>query len=136
MLKSGEGYSFEMSRVRFTEEHEWLRLEEDGTVTIGITDYAQEQLGDIVYIELPNTGDILTAGSEAAVVESVKTTGEIKSAIGGEVLDVNASIQDRPESVNIDPADSGWFFRLTPDDLDDLEQLMDEDAYQEFIKEL
>ena len=125
-----------MSRVRFTEEHEWLRLEEDGTVTIGITDHAQEQLGDIVYIELPNTGDILTAGSEAAVVESVKTTGEIKSAIGGEVLDVNASLQDRPESVNIDPGDSGWLFRLTPDDLDDLEQLMDEDAYQEFIKEL
>lgn len=125
-----------MSRIKFTEEHEWLRLEEDGTVTIGITDYAQEQLGDIVYIELPNSGDILTAGSEAAVVESVKATGEIRSAIGGEVLDVNAALEDRPESVNIDPADSGWFFRLTPDDPDDLEQLMDEDAYQEFIRDL
>ena len=125
-----------MSRLKFTEEHEWLRLEDDGTVTIGITDYAQEQLGDIVYIELPNAGDILTAGSEAAVIESVKAAGEIKAAISGEVLAVNTSLEDKPEAVNFDPTDTGWFFKLTPDDVDELEQLMDEDAYQEFIKEL
>ena len=126
----------QMSRLKFTEDHEWLRLEDDGTVTIGITDYAQDQLGDIVYIELPNEGDILSMGSEAAVIESVKAAGEIKAAIGGEVLAVNSSLEDKPEAVNFDPADTGWFFRLAPDDVDELDQYMDEDAYQEFIKEL
>lgn len=125
-----------MSRLKFTEDHEWLRLEDDGTVTIGITDYAQDQLGDIVYIELPNEGDILNIGSEAAVIESVKAAGEIKAAIGGEVLAVNASLEDKPEAVNFDPTDTGWFFKLAPDDAGELDQYMDEDAYQEFIKEL
>ena len=125
-----------MSRLKFTEDHEWLRLEDDGTVTIGITDYAQDQLGDIVYIELPNEGDILSMGSEAAVIESVKAAGEIKAAIGGEVLAVNSSLEDKPEAVNFDPADTGWFFRLAPDDVDELDQYMDEDAYQEFVKDL
>ncbi len=125
-----------MSRFKFTEDHEWLRLEEDGTVTIGITDYAQEQIGDIVYIELPNVGDIMIVGSEAAIIESVKAAGEVKAAISGEVLAVNAALEDKPESVNFDPVDSGWFFKLAPDDVDELEQLMDEEAYQEFIKEL
>ena len=126
----------QMSRLKFTEDHEWLRLEDDGTVTIGITDYAQDQLGDIVYIELPNEGDILNIGSEAAVIESVKAAGEIKAAIGGEVLAVNASLEDKPEAVNFDPTDTGWFFKLAPDDAGELDQYMDEDAYQEFIKEL
>ena len=125
-----------MSSLKFTEDHEWLRLEDDGTVTIGITDYAQEQLGDIVYIELPNVGDILSSGSEAAVIESVKAAGEIKAAVGGEVLAVNDALEDKPEAVNFDPIDSGWFFRLSPDDVSELDQFMDEDAYQEFIKEL
>ena len=125
-----------MSRLKFTEDHEWLRLEDDGAVTIGITDYAQEQLGDIVYIELPNKGDILSTGSEAAVIESVKAAGEIKAAIGGEVLAVNASLENKPEAVNFDPTDTGWFFKLAPDDVDELDQFMDEDAYQEFVKEL
>ena len=97
------GDLLQMSRLKFTEDHEWLRLEDDGTVTIGITDYAQDQLGDIVYIELPNKGDILSTGSEAAVIESVKAAGEIKAAIGGEVLAVNAALEDKPEAVNIDP---------------------------------
>ena len=125
-----------MSSIRFTEDHEWLRLEDDGTVTIGITDYAQDQLGDIVYIELPNVGDMLSTGSEAAVIESVKAAGEIKTAIGGEVLAVNDALADKPEAVNLDPTDSGWFFKLAPDDVGELDQFMDEDAYQEFIKEL
>jgi len=113
-----------------------LRLEDDGTVTIGITDYAQDQLGDIVYIELPNVGDMLSTGSEAAVIESVKAAGEIKTAIGGEVLAVNNALADKPEAVNLDPTDSGWFFKLAPDDVGELDQFMDEDTYQEFIKEL
>jgi glycine cleavage system H protein len=125
-----------MSSVRFTEDHEWLRLEDDGTVTIGITDYAQDQLGDIVYIELPNVGDMLSSGSEAAVIESVKAAGEIKTAIGGEVLAVNNTLADKPEAVNLDPTDSGWFFKLAPDDVDELDQFMDEETYQEFIKDL
>ena len=125
-----------MSALKFTEEHEWLRLEDDGTVTIGITDYAQEQLGDIVYVELPNVGDILTMGSEAAVIESVKAAGEIKAAVGGEVLAVNTSLEDKPEAVNFDPTNTGWFFKLAPDDAGVLDQYMDEDTYQEFIKEL
>ena len=125
-----------MSSTKFTEDHEWLRLEDDGTVTIGITDYAQDQLGDIVFIELPNVGDILSTGSEAAIIESVKAAGEMKAAIGGEVLAVNGVLADKPEAVNFDPADSGWFFKLAPDDVDELDQFMDEDAYQEFIKDL
>ena len=125
-----------MSALKFTEEHEWLRLEDDGTVTIGITDYAQEQLGDIVYVELPSVGDILTMGSEAAVIESVKAAGEIKAAVGGEVLSVNTSLEDKPEAINFDPTDTGWFFKLAPDDAGELDQYMDEDTYQEFIKEL
>ena len=125
-----------MSRLKFTEEHEWLRLEDDGAVTIGITEYAQEQLGDVVYVELPNIGDLLTAGSEAAIIESVKAASEIKAAIGGEVIAVNESLEDEPESVNFDPAGSGWLFKLLPDDANELDELMDEDAYQEFIKDL
>ena len=126
----------QMSSLKFTEDHEWLRLELDGTVTVGITDYAQDQLGDIVFIELPNVGDTLTSGSEAAVIESVKAAGEIKAAVGGEVLAVNNTLENKPEAVNFDPLDSGWFFKLAPDDVDDLDQFMDEDAYQEFIREL
>ena len=125
-----------MSSLKFTEDHEWLRLELDGTVTVGITDYAQDQLGDIVFIELPNVGDTLTSGSEAAVIESVKAAGEIKAAVGGEVLAVNNTLENKPEAVNFDPLDSGWFFKLAPDDVDDLDQFMDEDAYQEFVKDL
>ena len=126
----------QMSSLKFTEDHEWLRLEEDGTVTVGITDYAQDQLGDIVYIELPNVGELLSSGSEAAVIESVKAAGEIKAAIGGEVIAVNNALESKPEAVNFDPIDSGWFFKLAPDDVDELDQFMDEDAYQEFIKDL
>lgn len=124
------------SSVKFTEDHEWLRLEEDGSVTVGITDYAQEQLGDVVYVELPNAGEILSAGSEAAIIESVKAAGEIKAAINGEVLAVNNALADKPEVVNVDPMDSGWFFKMTPDDVGELEQFMDEDVYLEFVKEL
>lgn len=125
-----------MSSLKFTEDHEWMRLEDDGMVTIGITDYAQDQLGDIVYVELPNVGEMLNSGSEAAVIESVKAAGEIKAAISGEVVAVNNALEDKPESVNIDPVDTGWFFRLAPDDVGELEQFMDEEVYQEFIKDL
>lgn len=125
-----------MSGLKFTEEHEWLWPQEDGVVIMGITDYAQEQLGDIVFVELPNVGDNLMAGSEAAAIESVKAASEIKSPIGGEVVAVNEALPEDPGRVNSDPMGDGWFFKLLPDDADDLDELMDEEAYQEFIKDL
>lgn len=125
-----------MSGLKFTEEHEWLWPQEDGAVIMGITDYAQEQLGDIVFIELPNVGDNLMAGSEAAAIESVKAASEIKSPINGEVVAVNEALPEEPGRVNSDPMGDGWFFKLLPDDADDLDELMDEEAYQEFIKDL
>ena len=125
-----------MSDSKYTEEHEWVRLEEDGNVTVGITDYAQEQLGDVVYIELPEVGARLNAGDEAAVVESVKAAGEVKSPVSGEILSVNEKLADDSELVNTSPTDDGWFFTMSIDDVTELDGLMDEDAYQEFIRTL
>ncbi|MBI2969306.1 MAG: glycine cleavage system protein GcvH [Gammaproteobacteria bacterium] len=125
-----------MSDTRFTEDHEWLRVEDDGTITVGITDYAQEQLGDVVYVELPQVGETITPGAEAAVVESVKAAGDIKVPIGGTVVEVNQRLGDAPEVVNSDPTGEGWFFRMEPEDTADLDGLMDEDAYQEYVQGL
>ena len=125
-----------MSDLRLTEEHEWLRLQEDGSVRVGITDYAQEQLGDVVYVELPEPGSRVSAGDEAAVVESVKAAGEVKAPVTGEITSVNERLGDEPELVNSSPLDDGWFFTMNIDDPAELEALMDEDAYAEFIKSL
>ena len=122
--------------TRFTEEHEWLRIEDDGQITIGITDYAQQQLGDIVYVELLQAGQILAPGDEAAVVESVKAAGEIKAPVGGEVAEVNEQLRTAPELVNRDPMGEGWFFRVSPEEGADLDGFMDEEAYKEFLKGL
>lgn len=125
-----------MSERRFTREHEWLRLEEDGAVTVGVTDYAQEQLGDVVYVELPGAGEVLEAGGKAAVIESVKAAGEVSAPVAGKVLAVNAALNEKPEAVNEDPAGAGWLFQLAPHNADDLGALLDEAAYQSYIKEL
>jgi glycine cleavage system H protein len=125
-----------MSEVKYTEEHEWLRLEEDGNVTVGITDYAQEQLGDVVYVELPDVGKAVNAGDEAAVVESVKAAGEVKSPIAGEIVSVNEKLSDEPELVNSEPTAAGWFFIIKPTALDALDALMAEPAYNEFLDTL
>ena len=125
-----------MSDLRLTEEHEWLRLQEDGSVRVGITDYAQEQLGDVVYVELPEPGSRVSSGDEAAVVESVKAAGEVKAPVTGEITSVNERLGDEPELVNSSPLDDGWFFTMNIDDPAELEALMDEDAYAEFIKSL
>lgn len=122
-----------MSNIRFTAEHEWLRVEEDGSLTVGITDYAQQQLGDVVYVELPRVGQTVSTGDEAAVVESVKAAGDIKVPVSGTVLEVNERLAQEPELVNSDPLGNGWFFRLEPEDTTELDSLMDEDAYQEFV---
>jgi glycine cleavage system H protein len=122
-----------MSTIKFTDDHEWLRLETDGSLTVGITDYAQEQLGDVVYVELPEAGTSFDAGKEMAVVESVKAAGDVKVPVAGEVVEVNVRLTDEPELVNTDPMGDGWFLKIVPENLDDLEDLMDEDQYAEYI---
>ncbi|HEX2863876.1 MAG TPA: glycine cleavage system protein GcvH [Deinococcales bacterium] len=100
--------------LRYTKTHEWLRQEADGTVTVGITDFAQEQLGDIVYVELPAIGKALEPGKAAAVVESVKTASDIYTPVAGEVIAVNEALADQPERLNEAPYEAGWLFRLRP----------------------
>jgi glycine cleavage system H protein len=121
--------------LRYTSEHEWLRQEEDGSVTIGITDYAQAALGDLVYVELPETGMEIDAGGEMAVVESVKAASDVYAPVSGTVLEVNAALVDDPEKINRDPYGDGWLVRLQP--ADDVEgDTMDPDAYQELLDEI
>ena len=117
------------SELKYASSHEWARLEEDGTVTIGITDHAQEALGDVVFVELPGVGDSLAAGDEAGVVESVKAASDIYAPVGGEVIAVNAQLEDEPEIVNSDPYNDGWFFRLQPGDRSELDKLLGADDY-------
>lgn len=117
------------SELKYASSHEWARLEEDGTVTIGITDHAQEALGDVVFVELPGVGDSLAAGDEAGVVESVKAASDIYAPIGGEVIAVNGQLEDEPEIVNGDPYNDGWFFRLQPADVAELEKMLGADDY-------
>ncbi|MBM68839.1 MAG: glycine cleavage system protein H [Haliea sp.] len=117
------------SELKYASSHEWARLEEDGTVTIGITDHAQEALGDVVFVEVPGVGDRLAAGDEAGVVESVKAASDIYAPISGEVIAVNEALEDEPETVNSDPYNDGWFFRLQPDDTSELEKLLSAEDY-------
>ena len=122
-----------MSELKYTEDHEWLRLEADGSVTVGITDYAQDSLGDVVYVELPEAGRTVAAGEEVAVIESVKAAGEIKIPLAGTITAVNGALAEQPELVNSDPLGEGWFLRLQPDDASALDGLMDEAAYNQSI---
>ena len=115
--------------LRYAASHEWARLEADGSVTVGISDHAQEALGDVVFVELPEVGRTLSAGQEAGVVESVKAASDIYAPVSGEVLAVNQSVVDAPESVNTDPYGS-WFFKLKPSDDSELSKLLDASAYQ------
>ena len=119
----------------YTSEHEWLRQEEDGSVTVGITDYAQAALGDLVYIELPETGAEMDEGGEMAVVESVKAASDVYAPVSGTVIEVNAALVDEPERVNSDPYGEGWMVRLQPSG-DTAGEAMDPDAYQEFLDQL
>ena len=117
--------------VHYTEEHEWIRVEGD-TATVGITDFAQGQLGDIVFVELPEAGRQVTKGGEAAVVESVKAASDVYAPVDGEVLEPNQALADDPSLVNTDPEGEGWFFRLRLADTSQLDGLMDADAYKSF----
>ena len=124
-----------MAEIRFSKEHEWIRLDGD-TGTVGITDYAQSQLGDIVYVEVPEAGRKLAKGGEAAVVESVKAASDVYSPVTGEVVEGNAALADNPALVNSDPMGEGWFFKVRIADTGELDGLMDEAGYAEFVKGL
>jgi glycine cleavage system H protein len=117
--------------LRYAKTHEWARREEDGTMTVGITDHAQEMLGDLVYVELPETGRTVSAEEEIGVVESVKAASDIYSPISGEVTEVNEALTDSPELINGDPYGEGWLMRIKPDDEREWESLLDAEAYQE-----
>ena len=119
--------------VHYTPEHEWIRLDGD-TATVGITDFAQGQLGDIVFVELPDAGRQVTKGGEAAVVESVKAASDVYAPVSGEVTEANAALGDDPSLVNTDPEGEGWFFRLRLSDTSELDGLMDAEAYKAFCE--
>ena len=123
-----------MSSLRFTKDHEWVRLEGDLAV-VGITDYAQLQLGDVVYVELPEIGRRVERGKEAAVVESVKAASEVYAPVSGEVAEVNEELAVDPAKVNADPLGAGWFMKLRLAEPKELDQLLDEYAYQRFVEE-
>jgi glycine cleavage system H protein len=114
--------------LKYTESHEWVRTETDGTLTVGITEYAQDALGDIVFVELPKVGKTFTAGDDAAVVESVKAASDIYAPVSGEVVEVNQAVADAPDSINSD-AYSAWLFKLKPTDANATAGLLDADAY-------
>jgi len=118
------------TELRYLSSHEWARLEADGTVTVGITDHAQAALGDVVYVETPDVGADVTANVEAGVVESVKAASDIYSPVSGEVIEVNEVLEDAPETVNSSPYDDGWFFKVQPSNIEELESAMDSEAYQ------
>lgn len=121
-----------MSDLKFTEDHAWVRRDGD-VATIGITDFAQDQLGDVVFVQLPEEGAVMSVGQEAAVIESVKAAGEIKSPLSGVVVEVNTALLDAPERINDDPTGEGWFYRLRVTGDDTTGALLNEDAYRALI---
>jgi len=125
-----------MSELKYTEDHQWIRLEEDNMAVVGITDYAQEQLGDVVYVEMPAVGRELGKDDEAAIIESVKAAGEVKMPLTGTVLSVNENLQDEPELINADPEGDGWFMTISITNPEEVEGLMDDNDYNEFLMSL
>ncbi|WP_299568547.1 glycine cleavage system protein GcvH [uncultured Shewanella sp.] len=123
------------AELKYASSHEWIRKEEDGTYTVGITEHAQELLGDMVFVELPEVGDTVTAGEDCAVAESVKAASDIYAPISGDVIAVNEALEDSPELVNSEAFGEGWFFRVKPSDEAELANLLDADGYQEVIDE-
>lgn len=119
--------------MMFTESHEWVRLNDDGSVTVGITEHAQEQLGDLVFVESPEIDAEVEAGEAIAVVESVKAASDIYAPIAGKILDANSDLGDTPELVNSSPYEDGWLFSMLPEDASDIEKFMDADGYESFV---
>ncbi len=120
--------------LKYAATHEWVRVEEDGTVTVGITDHAQELLGDIVFIELPEEGRVVSAREEMSVVESVKAASDIYAPISGEIIAINEDLVDAPETVNSSPYDDGWFCKILPSDESELEELLSAEAYTDMCE--
>ena len=118
--------------MKFTEEHEWLRIEDD-LVVVGITEHASTQLGDIVFVELPEEGDTVSKDDEVVVIESVKAASDILAPLDGEITEINPALEDEPAKVNEDPLGAGWFFKIRPSDLSQMEDYMDEAAYNKLI---
>ena len=118
--------------MKFTEEHEWLRVEED-LVVVGITEHASTQLGDIVFVELPEEGDTVSKDDEVVVIESVKAASDILAPLDGEITEINPTLEDEPAKVNEDPLGAGWFFKIRPSDLSQMDDYMDEAAYNKLI---
>ena len=121
--------------LKFLSSHEWARVEADGTITIGISDYAQDLLGDIVFVELPEVGQSVDAENDTAIVESVKAASDIYSPLSGEVIEVNSLLEDQPEIINSSPYENGWFFKLTPSDLGELDNLLSPEDYSEVCED-
>ncbi len=121
--------------LKFNKSHEWARVEGDGKVTVGISDHAQELLGDLVYVELPNVGDRIEAGNACAVVESVKAASDVYAPLTGTVVEVNAALADKPETINEDAYGDGWLFVLEVEDAEQLNEMLDPDAYAELLEE-
>lgn len=118
------------SELKYTREHEWVRVNDDSTVTVGITDHAQAELGDLVFVEVPEVAARFAAGDPAAVVESVKAASDIYSPLAGEVVEANEELADSPELINSDPYGEGWIYRLRPDNMDALDELLGADDYE------
>lgn len=121
--------------LKYASSHEWVRVDEDGTATVGISDHAQDALGDIVFVELPEVGTTVNAKEEVAVVESVKAASDIYSPVSGEVVAINEALVDAPETVNSAPYEDGWFFKVSISDEAELSELMDADAYSDHIED-
>ena len=121
--------------LKFLSSHEWARVESDGTITIGISDHAQDLLGDIVFVELPEVGQSVDAENDNAIVESVKAASDIYSPLSGEVIEVNSLLEDQPEIINSSPYENGWFFKLTPSDLGELDNLLSPEDYSEVCED-
>ena len=121
--------------LKFLSSHEWARVESDGTITIGISDHAQDLLGDIVFVELPEVGQSVDAENDTAIVESVKAASDIYSPVSGEVIEVNSLLEDQPEIINSSPYENGWFFKLTPSDLGELDNLLSPEDYSEVCED-
>jgi|TARA_B100001063_G_scaffold57998_1_gene52227 glycine cleavage system H protein len=121
--------------LKFLSSHEWARVESDGTITIGISDHAQDLLGDIVFVELPEVGQSVDAENDTAIVESVKAASDIYSPLSGEVIEVNSLLEDQPEIINSSPYEDGWFFKLTPSDMGELDNLLSPEDYSEVCED-
>lgn len=121
--------------LQYTQTHEWVLVEEDGTILVGITEHAQSQLGELVFVELPDLGAKVNASDEVGVIESVKATSEIYSPISGKIIEINESLEEAPGLVNSDPYGDGWLFRIDPIDPDELSDLLDAEAYAQYMEE-